>query len=516
MRLGRVFLLGSLAASMSFSTVQAAPTLVNLTANLSATIGAKFCQPYINNLGHVVISRSTTSAEGGAPYFWNGSGNPVVVPGVSQSDPSFDLRLNDQDRILYTKSGAGQVIIADPNGLIHTFDDGTATFIAGFNDESTVIRISTTNGYYYNGYISEDPYDTDTLLYPSGTNYNLTLGDINNNDQILKRYNSKYYVDNVLVVATKRDSDQRNIYFNDKGQVLGRGIETTTKNTLYLNEQPIYTGQLVRHWLYQPNPSYSKWYDSNKQIGMSDDGSKVVWCEWVGEVNPDNGSMDVGHWDVFTFIDGIPTNITNGSLPAPYNHCMDPSINNQGQITFAAVPNGDGGVNYSGDVFLWYDDELTEPTVYNGHFNGNTLFGWDIDGAGTASTTMLGTDDYAAQLTTGSPISISQLVDTPSSTFTLDFLFDFQTTTGTLEVLLDGQVLATLTSVDDTEAGMVPYSIEISDPSLLGLTNATLEFAFDGDTGSIVLLDNVVMVPEPAAMVLFATGLFLLTTRSRA
>jgi hypothetical protein len=506
--LGCVLLVwGCLAASPA----SAAPTLTNLTENLSATIGGKYAMPQINNLGRVGLTRSITSTEGGAPYYWNGSGDPAAVPGVPHSSGSFDLRFNDQDRYVYTTTADNQVVVADPNGLIHTFDDGVSTFVAGINDSNVVARAATTDGFYYNTWVSPDPYDTDTEVYPGGTNYLMSFADINNRGQVLTRYGGSYYVDGAPA-AGNRDAKQRNLHFNDKGELLGRGLNADA-NTLFLNNRPIYTGQLVRHWLWQPNPYYSKWLDTARQINMSADGSKVVWNEWVGEANPANGSMDAGNWDVFTFIDGIPTNITQGSLPAPYQHTLDPSVNNRGQIVFAARAENDDGTSYTGDVFLWSDDGLTEPPIYNGHFNGDTLFGWDVTGPGGADTTMLGSGDYAAQLTAGSPVSIGQLIDTPGSPFTLTFLFDLLTPAGTLDITLDGQLLASLTAADDTEPGFTTASLDVTDPALLGRTDIGLVFTFDGNTGSAVLLDNVLLIPEPGAWVLMTLGVTALIRR---
>ena len=495
------------------AAAHASPVLTNLTENLSQTVGHKYAMPHINNLGHVGLNQSITSDEGGAPMFWDGSGDPVAVPGVPHSSGNCDLCINDLDQYVYTTTADNQVIVADPNGLIHTFDDGVSTFRAALNNDGTVIRAATTDGYYYNGWISEysgnpaDPYPNDVAVYPSGTDYRFTHVDINDNNQIMTFFSPNFYVweyngsppTNQTLIAGKRTGPGRNLHFNDKGELLARGADADV-NTLFLNQQPIYTGQLVRHWLWEPNPYYSKWLDSTRQIGMSDDGSKIVWCEWVGEVNPANGSMDVGNWDLFTFVDGIPTNLTNGSLPAPYIDVWDPSVNNQGQIVFAARAVGDGGINYTGDVFLLEDTQWVDPNLYNGHFDGNTLFGWTVQGAGSASLAALGTDEYAAELTTGSPVSISQRVDTPEAPFTLDFLIDFQTPTGTLDVTLDGQLLASLTAADDTEAGFTPITLSVDAPALLGLTDVELVFMFDGDTGSVVLLDEIALVPEPGTL----------------
>jgi hypothetical protein len=97
----------------------------------------------------------------------------------------------------------------------------------------------------------------------------------------------------------------------------------------------------------------------------------------------------------------------------------------------------------------------------------------------------------AAELTTGSPTTLSQNVSTPSTLFTLTFDYLFETTTGVLDVTINGQLIGSL-SAPGTLAGVFQQaSFVVSDFLLSGLPNALLEFTLDGPTGSKLLLDNI-------------------------
>jgi hypothetical protein len=101
-------------------------------------------------------------------------------------------------------------------------------------------------------------------------------------------------------------------------------------------------------------------------------------------------------------------------------------------------------------------------------------------------------EDLAAQLIAGSPVILSQLVDTPGTPF--DFLFDykFETITGFLDIFLDGVMIDELLAPDPLQQDFETANYLISDSSLLNLTDVLLEFILDGPTGSKVLIDNVV------------------------
>ncbi len=137
-------------------------------------------------------------------------------------------------------------------------------------------------------------------------------------------------------------------------------------------------------------------------------------------------------------------------------------------------------------------------------------------------------------LTTGSPAGVSQEIDTPTESFNVDFDYMFTTTTGYFEVFLDDTLIGTKLDAPTTRGNDFFHAFfKVDDPSLLGLTTS-LSFMLDGPTGSNILIDNISFpgslngtfeqglnswtqqgpgqiavgpVPEPATMLLFATGL---------
>ena len=96
------------------------------------------------------------------------------------------------------------------------------------------------------------------------------------------------------------------------------------------------------------------------------------------------------------------------------------------------------------------------------------------------------------QMTTGSPTSITQSVDTGGSAFTMSFNYRFETPTGLLEVILDGQTIFSDLMNGPVSPDFLTASILI-DGSLLNLTGADLEFRVTnpGTDPSTVTLDSV-------------------------
>ena len=141
----------------------------------------------------------------------------------------------------------------------------------------------------------------------------------------------------------------------------------------------------------------------------------------------------------------------------------------------------------------------------------------------------------AAQLITGSPVSLTQTVDVPLDPFNLVFDYMFTTPTGVLTVLLDGIPIGTsFLASTILESEFFQAIFEIEDPVLLGLTGVPLTFGLDGPSGSTVLIDNIsfpglsnggfsnelrdwetggsgvislVTVPEPSTLMLLSIGL---------
>ncbi|NNM00549.1 MAG: hypothetical protein HKO62_07355, partial [Gammaproteobacteria bacterium] len=137
--------------------------------------------------------------------------------------------------------------------------------------------------------------------------------------------------------------------------------------------------------------------------------------------------------------------------------------------------------------------------------------GWEVSGPGTAERVPLGGGGgKALRLTTGSPITLSQLLSTPFEAFELTFLYEFLTTTGDLSVLLGGELIASIDAPAAPGGGLTPFVVLVDNPALLGQTGLELAFLFDGLTGSQILLDDiaaaVVVVPLPAALPMFMTA----------
>ncbi|MGR8949242.1 MAG: hypothetical protein ACU84Q_14425, partial [Gammaproteobacteria bacterium] len=148
-----------------------------------------------------------------------------------------------------------------------------------------------------------------------------------------------------------------------------------------------------------------------------------------------------------------------------------------------------------------------------------SIAGWNVSGPGSADVIQLAGDNNVVRLTTGSPVELSQLIDTPSEAFTLSFDYEFLTDTGTLEVYLADTLLGTLDAPATPPGSFDNASFTLSDAALFNLAGAELAFVFDGFTGSQIDIDNVMAVstpvPLPSALVLLAAGLGGLLARSR-
>jgi hypothetical protein len=95
-------------------------------------------------------------------------------------------------------------------------------------------------------------------------------------------------------------------------------------------------------------------------------------------------------------------------------------------------------------------------------------------------------------MTTGSPVTLSQTVNTPAAAFNLEFDFLFTTVTGQLTVLLDGVALGFVTAPSVVGSSFTTASMPVNIPGLLNRTGINLEFLLDGPTGSTVRVDNIV------------------------
>ena len=163
--------------------------------------------------------------------------------------------------------------------------------------------------------------------------------------------------------------------------------------------------------------------------------------------------------------------------------------------------------------------------ILNGDF-GQGLDGFQVSGPGTANVIDYG-GNSVLQMTTGSPVVLSQMVNTPEN-FTFSFDYLFQTVTGNLDVLLNGVTLDSIAAPSTLVNGFSTHTITVTDPSLFNLTNVELAFLFDGPSGSQVLIDNLSplsgtaagavtnAVPEPTSLALLGIGsLGLIALRRR-
>ncbi len=146
----------------------------------------------------------------------------------------------------------------------------------------------------------------------------------------------------------------------------------------------------------------------------------------------------------------------------------------------------------------------------NGNFEASLTTGWSVSGPGTAATVDQGGGQYAACLTAGSPVTLSQDVATPVAVFELAFDYEFlgADPACTLTVELDSVLLDTLTAPPALVGDWTRHTILVDDPALIGLDAAELAFTYDGPTGTQILLDNVELtqLPEPGSVALLILG----------
>jgi len=149
---------------------------------------------------------------------------------------------------------------------------------------------------------------------------------------------------------------------------------------------------------------------------------------------------------------------------------------------------------------------------------------WSPSGPGVAEVISDPNDpmNSLAQMTAGSPISISQAIDTPEDPFYIMVGYEFKTTEGFLDVSLthrDGTktMIGHLDAPGELDPGMKSKAFRVTDPSLLAADNVTLDLTFDGVTGSRIWVDEVKFstVPEPSDILLFGLGLLMIGRRRR-
>ncbi|MEQ9453088.1 MAG: hypothetical protein RLN76_00670 [Phycisphaeraceae bacterium] len=166
--------------------------------------------------------------------------------------------------------------------------------------------------------------------------------------------------------------------------------------------------------------------------------------------------------------------------------------------------------------------QITDPDFRNG------LGNWSVDsGGGTAITrhNPYLENDELLQMIAGSPVTVSQVLDTPMDPFYLTFAYEHQTSAGALTIRLtdrDGRTLdlGHLVAPETLpEPGLRQGYARIEDPTWLGLDHVTLSLTYDGPSGAQVWLDDILFadaVPEPASLIaLTILALAPLGTRPR-
>lgn len=140
--------------------------------------------------------------------------------------------------------------------------------------------------------------------------------------------------------------------------------------------------------------------------------------------------------------------------------------------------------------------------VSNGSFATGNLAGFEVAGSGTAECIALDSgysDFYAAELTGGSQISLTQTVDVPTEPFFLLFQRRFLSD-GSLEVKLGEVILDLVLNAAGEDADFYLTKLEI-DPEALGIAgvSASLTFTFISEAGGRLWVDNIdtAVIPIP-------------------
>lgn len=216
----------------------------------------------------------------------------------------------------------------------------------------------------------------------------------------------------------------------------------------------------------------------------------------------------------------------NGNLIGPYHDSVATLKATDAQGTFPADARIDSTLHptlhptSAGSTIEWDREALkgswgwwtsylvsVDQWVSAGRFDSaDELDNWDLFGDGSAELVAVeGEVGTAVKLTAGSPVGLSQLIDTPEVPFEVRLDYDFLTTTGDLSVFLGPALLGHVSAPDVMDSGFLTLTLTASASELLGLNDAALEFRLDGVTESEILLDNVAVivtlpaVPEPSA-----------------
>ena len=295
------------------------------------------------------------------------------------------------------------------------------------------------------------------------------------------------------------------------------GNPIVSSDALYLKDQ---TGlhEVMREGDSAPNGDGR--FSHVQQTGISDAGEVVFKVGLLGTSQP-NIIDDPGPNEAIYFHDddGHLTEIIREGqqfLGATVERLFlaEGSPNDDGRVAFTFRLNVIGGFE---GIAVWTEGTINH--VSNGHFENRDdgLAGWTRSGAGTAQVSSGGGGDRQVQMTSGSPVSLTQQVDTPEGPVEILFDFQFVDGQGELIVLLDQMELARLKGEDYGQMDrMEKFTIRPAGKS--SLKDVPLTFTFDADQpGQQLNLDDVSLriVPEPTTvcLLMLGTGLALLRKR---
>ena len=252
----------------------------------------------------------------------------------------------------------------------------------------------------------------------------------------------------------------------------GFGLES---NTFFINETG--PGEAVFFRYFEIHFELDEYLDHQGYVQATTEGfdkvpSNLVYSKlsnFLIEVNPDN------------YLDG-------GYYIWP-GHRWDEVFEKPDDTVVILLP----PVRWSGQIDVEYGFSLNYDAIDHSilfeQFRDDFV-GWDVGWEGHVDLVPHGSN-FAAKMTTSSPVSISRLVDTPDMPLLLMFNHAFLTDSGSMQVTLDDHVLLTL-SADNFEKGAMEHQrILIADRSILGMDASRLAFTLDGPTGAEALLDNI-------------------------
>jgi len=193
-----------------------------------------------------------------------------------------------------------------------------------------------------------------------------------------------------------------------------------------------------------------------------------------------------------------------------------------GSVPVQAVPGSNQPLLFDTGTFVPPVSPLSARSigVINGGFE-NGLTGWTWTGPGTAAVIADPTTavNKVLQLTSRSPVSVSQKFITPGVPFLIEFEYLFLDAQGWLEVYLDTVLVHRLAGMPN-QTDFAKLVIPVDDAALYGLVDPTFTILLDSAlAGATVLIDDVggqtdtaVVVPGeipiPPSILMLGSGLF--------